>query len=414
MENFRQADEDYGLFDLGYSGFSITWCNNYISPHSTRARLDRALASKDWKGYYLDAKVLHLSTNTSDHSPILLILGSQTQSRPAGPRRFRFEEGWCLFGESKEVVQQAWYKLCIVDPVVDHLNANFTKEDVKRSLFSMATTKAPGPDGMPALFFQHFWDIVGFVRWCSKFLIMRSHLMESILDFLPALAPSRRKLLTLSLTKSIPKWQIGSQDFYQKQGSENNKRKIHWLLWDTLCKAKEDGGLGLRKMYFPNTDFLSAEIGCKPSFTGRSLISVRDLVNKGTKWTLRNEKCINVWKQRWVNHAHTGMLITPMSEEFKSLKIADLIDSEIGVRKVGFRRALFYPIDSDSILSMPLTRLDNPDIAEWSFGKKGEFTVKTAYNLQRVLITEQRDVASNSIPNNFNSKGFGKSKSHAK
>ncbi|KAL5571442.1 hypothetical protein UlMin_021039 [Ulmus minor] len=37
----------------------------------------------------------------------------------------------------------------------------FTTEDVKRALMDMHPMKAPGPDGMPALFFQKFWDILG-------------------------------------------------------------------------------------------------------------------------------------------------------------------------------------------------------------------------------------------------------------
>lgn len=43
---------------------------------------------------------------------------------------------------------------------IGELNAEFIEDDVKRSVFSMPGTKAPGPD-MPALFFQKYWDIVG-------------------------------------------------------------------------------------------------------------------------------------------------------------------------------------------------------------------------------------------------------------
>jgi len=38
---------------------------------------------------------------------------------------------------------------------------NFSHEEVKRALESIGDLKAPGPDGMPALFYKRFWDTVG-------------------------------------------------------------------------------------------------------------------------------------------------------------------------------------------------------------------------------------------------------------
>ncbi|GAA0143566.1 hypothetical protein LIER_04222 [Lithospermum erythrorhizon] len=102
IDSFRQVVEDCGLVDLGYFGFPFTW-----SLHSTRARLDRALASKDWRNYYPEANVLHLTTNTSDHLHVLLNLGSHVISRAITKSMFRFEEGWCLFEESKDIVPEA-------------------------------------------------------------------------------------------------------------------------------------------------------------------------------------------------------------------------------------------------------------------------------------------------------------------
>ena len=42
----------------------------------------------------------------------------------------------------------------------DFLRA-FTRQEVDFSLKQMATLKAPGLDGMPPIFYQHFWSSIG-------------------------------------------------------------------------------------------------------------------------------------------------------------------------------------------------------------------------------------------------------------
>jgi hypothetical protein len=41
------------------------------------------------------------------------------------------------------------------------LIAPFTTEDVKKAVFSIGDLKAPGPDGLHALFYKKFWHLVG-------------------------------------------------------------------------------------------------------------------------------------------------------------------------------------------------------------------------------------------------------------
>jgi hypothetical protein len=43
----------------------------------------------------------------------------------------------------------------------EKLLAPFSPEDVKKAVFSIGDFKAPGPDGLHAVFYKKFWNICG-------------------------------------------------------------------------------------------------------------------------------------------------------------------------------------------------------------------------------------------------------------
>lgn len=67
-----------------------------------------------------------------------------------------------LESSSPENIEEALYEvsITITGSINDDLIAPVSKWEVKVTLFAMHPEKAPGPDGMSALSYQKFWDIV--------------------------------------------------------------------------------------------------------------------------------------------------------------------------------------------------------------------------------------------------------------
>ena len=43
----------------------------------------------------------------------------------------------------------------------EELNKPYTREEVKKAMYSIGDLKAPGPDGLHTVFYKRFWHIIG-------------------------------------------------------------------------------------------------------------------------------------------------------------------------------------------------------------------------------------------------------------
>jgi len=72
MKEFTEALEDCKLQDLGYTGYMHTWRRGNSVDFHVRERLDRVVATNDWRLSFPNAIVQNLSISVSKHSPISL------------------------------------------------------------------------------------------------------------------------------------------------------------------------------------------------------------------------------------------------------------------------------------------------------------------------------------------------------
>ncbi|CAM8948837.1 unnamed protein product [Rhodiola kirilowii] len=106
MRRFRQAVDDCELSDLGFQGAKFTFTNRRTGEEEMRARLDRALANKEWKLNYPGAIVQHLTTFSSDHLP--LVVDAEGDMRRRKCKLFRFEAMWQRHENFTGVLQRLW------------------------------------------------------------------------------------------------------------------------------------------------------------------------------------------------------------------------------------------------------------------------------------------------------------------
>lgn len=107
IQGFRDVVDVCGLDDLGYKGTRWTYEKRVAGGSFTRVRLDRALGSVEWCDQFPGAIVEHLTTATSDHSPIFLQLAQQASGRRRD-KQFWYEVMWDTHTDLKPTVQLAW------------------------------------------------------------------------------------------------------------------------------------------------------------------------------------------------------------------------------------------------------------------------------------------------------------------
>ena len=230
-------------------------------------------------------------------------------------------------------------------------------------------------------------------------------LIKAVAMAMPIYAMSCFKLTKKScenLTKAMA-------DFWWN--SLEHKRKMHRMSWSKLSMAKDLGGLGFKDIqsfnqallakqawrilndpgslfarvfqsrYFPNSDFLSANNGPRPSYAWRSIQFGKELLVLGIKKKLGNGNTIFVWVDAWIEDDIPRRPL--MKNIFVDLLLCvdKLIDKENRCWNLNTLHDLFYEEDVRRILAMkPI--FEEEDFWVWQYNKHGRYSFKSGYWLK--------------------------------
>ncbi|KAL5832773.1 hypothetical protein ACOSQ3_016447 [Xanthoceras sorbifolium] len=165
-------------------------------------------------------------------------------------------------------------------------------------------------------------------------------------------------------------------------GHMEEKKVVHLIKWDTVCKPKSKGGLGLKKMNNLNQSLL-AKAGWRMIQPGAGLWSSL-LHNKYFKnGRLGDGKSINFWTERWLPdlgslEAHACIQLNEDKLKEKVCCYFDKGNWDIHKLRAVVPEALVQRI----ICVYANGNVNKHDKLIWGLSNGGNFTVKSAYDLQ--------------------------------
>ncbi|CAN1788892.1 Putative ribonuclease H protein At1g65750 [Linum perenne] len=194
-------------------------------------------------------------------------------------------------------------------------------------------------------------------------------------------------------------------------GSVQGGRKIHNINWETVCKPKSLGGLGLRSARDLNRAFLMKIVwglvsrptelwakvliskylkktdngfvlARKKGFSAiwRGVLKVWPLVSNGLHWSIRNGRNTHFWTDRWVD---SGILLADHALDIRRVESSLLVAqvcSDSGAWNVDFLLAVLpYNIVMQVVGMTPPSSTLGDDSLVWGLEPNGVFSVRSAY-----------------------------------
>ncbi|XP_043698530.1 uncharacterized protein LOC122649300 [Telopea speciosissima] len=215
-----------------------------------------------------------------------------------------------------------------------------------------------------------------FKRWFSRILKMtygdgpRKYLGLPI-----EIGVSKHEIFKEIKEKTINRMQGWKQKFLSKAGKEVLIKSVAMSM-----NSYAASHFKLPQIYFPNTDFLSANLGSNPSWGWRSIIEGRKIILDGLTWFVGDGKSIKILEDKWLTSKSDYKIQHGLRNSWALVWVFELIDEDARSWKSELISTAFHPEDAKAILQIKLSIFSKPDQRVWSGSPNGVYTVKAGYH----------------------------------
>lgn len=122
------------------------------------------------------------------------------------------------------------------------------------------------------------------------------------------------------------------------------------------------------------------------SYVWRSICARRDVIMRGSRWQVGDERSIKIWEDRWLPLPSNFQIFSTKPKRMDISFVNDLI-SGTGSWNLPLINSLFSAVEVDLVHSLTLGKPPANNCLVWHFDKKGSFSVKSAYHVAREYIT---------------------------
>jgi hypothetical protein len=206
-------------------------------------------------------------------------------------------------------------------------------------------------------------------------------------------------------------------------GHKDNDKKVAWMSWEKMGKAKEVGRLGfqdlecfnaallakqgwqliqnleslvariLKEKYHPNNMFLDSPLSRNPSYVWQSIWNAKFQLDEGMLWRVGNGRSIKIWGDKWLPSLMTFAIQSLVHILDSEAKVCELIGPDMQWWNIPLIKENFMEEVVEKICSMAICPRTQHDRAVWMGNKNDDFSVRSAYHLAKDLCSRKEVAA---------------------